>query len=90
MESATDRLNLIRTALLALQPTALTVKDESHLHANHAGAKSGGGHFAIDITSTVFQGKTPVQRHQMIYETLGDLMKHDIHAVSIVAKSPND
>lgn len=90
MEQPTDRLNLIRTSLLALRPTVLTIHDESHLHTDHAGAKSGGGHFAIDMVSQAFAGKTAVQRHQMIYEALGDLMNTEIHAIRITAKSPEE
>ena len=90
MEATKDRLTLIRRSLTqALQPIALTINDDSHLHVGHAGAK-GGGHFSIQITSAAFEGKTAVQRHQMIYNALGDLMKTEIHAISITAKTPNE
>jgi len=89
MEPTKDKLNLIRSSLIQLHPTILTIHDESHLHVGHNGAK-GGGHFSIQITSQAFEGKTPVQRHQMIYEALGDLIKTEIHAISITAKAPNE
>lgn len=89
MKAIRDRLNLIRNALSRhLNPNVLTVNDESHLHIGHA--NEGAGHFSIEIVSQAFEGKTPVQRHQMIYEALGDLMKTDIHAISIVARSPDE
>lgn len=89
MEQPKDRLNLIRSALLALNPTVLSIHDDSHLHKNHVGAK-GGGHFSIYIVSQNFENKTAVQRHQMIYDALGNLMNTEIHAVSITAKTPNE
>ncbi len=90
MEPTKDRLALIKDSLTrALHPVVLSINDESHLHVGHNGAK-GGGHFSIQITSLAFEGKTPVQRHQMIYEALGDLMKTEIHAISIYAKTPNE
>lgn len=87
MEHAKDRIELIKAALGSLQATVLTVEDQSARHAGHAGAQSGGGHFALTIVSDAFEGKTAVRRHQMIYEALGDLMKQDIHAISINAKT---
>jgi BolA protein len=90
MEHAKDRITMIKAALGSLQPTVLTVEDQSAHHAGHAGAQSGGGHFALTIVSDAFEGKAAVRRHQMIYEALGDLMKQDIHAISINAKTPNE
>lgn len=90
MHPPKDRIELIKTALQRLEPTVLAVEDQSAHHAGHAGAQSGGGHFALTIVSNVFEGKTAVKRHQMIYEALGDLMKQDIHAISIDAKTPNE
>ena len=90
MAQSTDRISLIKAALQSLQPTLLTLDDQSDFHANHMGAQSGGGHFTLTIVSNAFEGKSAVRRHQMIYEALGDLMKHDIHAISINAKTPNE
>ena len=82
------RIELICTALAALKPESLSVEDESHLHAGHAGAATGRGHYAVKIVSKRFEGKTLIQRHRMVYEALGTLMQTDIHAVSIQAKAP--
>lgn len=90
MEPTKDRLNLIRSALAALQPSSLTVHDESYLHEGHHGAKGGGGHFTVSIVSPQFAGKPAIKRHQMIYEALGNLMQTDIHAISIQAKAPEE
>ncbi len=67
-------------------PSELQIIDESHLHAGHAGAKSGKGHFAITIVSQAFRGQLPIKRHRMIYKALADLMDSHIHALSIQAK----
>lgn len=72
----------------ALQPSALAVDDESHLHAGHAGAKSGKGHFAVRIVSDSFDGQRLIARHRAVYGALGDYMTTDIHALSISAKTP--
>ncbi len=90
MHHPKDRIALIKAALQTLNPSLLTVDDQSAHHAGHAGAQSGGGHFALTIVSDAFEGKTAVRRHQIIYEALGDLMKQDIHAISINAKTPDE
>ncbi len=72
----------------ALAPTRIELHDDSQSHAGHAGASSGGGHFYATIVSDVFEGKTLVQRHQLVYQTLGEIMRTDIHALSIKAFTP--
>lgn len=79
-----DRIAMIQSRLReALDPTLLEVTDESHLHAGHAGARDGRGHFHIRIASARFQGLGAVARHRLIYDALGDLLTTDIHAVRI-------
>jgi BolA protein len=86
-----DRPDLIRQELEThFAPTELLVKDQSHLHAGHAGAKDGKGHFDVTIVSAAFAGKNRVQRHQMIYDALRDLLQTDIHALSIKAFTPSE
>jgi len=85
------RVEAIRAALsAALAPTALDVVDESHLHAGHAGARDGRGHFRVSIESARFAGLAPLARHRAVYAALGDLMTTDIHALSIDARPPAD
>lgn len=71
-------------------PLKLEVINESHLHANHKEAKKNpkAGHFRIIIVSDAFKNKSLIERHRMIYESLGDLMKTSIHALSIDAQNP--
>lgn len=86
-----ERVTLIETRLReALAPRKIAVRDDSHRHAGHEGAKSGGGHFYVTIVSARFEGKSPLQRHQMIYQALGDMMKKEIHALSIEALTPDE
>jgi BolA protein len=74
----------------AFDPASLEVIDQSHLHAGHAGAKSGGGHFDIIIVADKLEGMSQVARHRMIYDALGDMMPAQIHALSIKAYAPNE
>jgi BolA protein len=74
----------------ALSPDFLQVKDQSHLHAGHAGAQEGKGHFEVTIVSDRFEDLNRIARHRLVYESLGDLMQTDIHALSINAFSPSE
>jgi len=74
----------------ALQPLELEIIDESAKHAGHAGAASGGGHFIVSIVSPVFEDKTLIQRHRLVYDAVGDIMHSEIHALSINAKTPQE
>jgi len=74
----------------ALSPTELQVKDQSHLHAGHAGAREGKGHFEVTIVSEQFNGVKRIARHRMVYDALGDFMDSDIHALRINAFSPSE
>jgi BolA family transcriptional regulator, general stress-responsive regulator len=86
-----DRVEKIRGCLTtAFQPQHLEIIDDSHQHAGHAGARSGGGHFTVHLVSAAFAGKSLVQRHRMVYEALSALMSSDIHALSIHAKTPDE
>ncbi len=71
-------------------PATLIVKDQSHLHAGHEGAKSGGGHFHVTIVSESFRSKSPIERHRMVFAALASMMELDIHALRIQANSPDE
>ena len=72
----------------ALGATAVTVEDESALHAGHAGAASGGGHFRVTVVSPQFAGKSLVARHRMVYDALASEMQHAIHALALTTLTP--
>jgi len=77
--------------LQSLSPTRLDLEDESARHAGHAGAAPGGNtHWRLRIESPAFAGKPTLARHRMVYQALGDLMQHPIHALAISARSPGE
>lgn len=87
----TDRVAMIRQRLQqTLNPEAIEIEDDSHKHAGHAGARSGGGHFNVRVVSQQFEGKNLLERHRMVYAAMGDAMQNEIHALSIVAKTPEE
>ena len=86
-----DRVDLIRERLqAALSPETTDIRDDSALHAGHAGARSGGGHFQLTIVAEAFRGKSLLERHRMVYEALGSMMSTEIHALSISAYTPDE
>lgn len=85
-----NRIDQMRNLLAALQPVQMEIIDDSHKHAGHEGARSGGGHYTLHIVSTQFAGKPTLARHRMIYSALGEMMKHDIHALNIQAYTPEE
>jgi len=87
----TERVSLIRRSLeAAFAPEELAIIDDSGRHAGHAGARDGRGHFQVRILSRHFSGKRTVERHRMVYAALGSLMQTDIHALGLIALSPED
>ena len=78
----------IRVRLVALNPVALELQDDSAKHVGHAGAAGGGGHFQLRITSAAFEGKSRIARHRAVYALLADLIPTHIHALAIDAKTP--
>lgn len=77
----------LESALSSLNPVHLTIQDDSALHVGHAGNR-GGGHYTITIVSSVFEGRSLIQRHRLVYESVDSLMSGAIHALSITAKTP--
>ncbi len=78
------------TALLeaAFDTTDIQVRDDSALHAGHAGAASGAGHFHVRIRAHAFAGMPPLARHRAVYAAVDAMMGSDIHALSIDAAAP--
>lgn len=79
------RVASIRERLAALDPDELEVTDESHLHAGHAGARDGRGHFRVRIVSERFAGLPRIARHRLVYDAVGELMRTDVHALAVTA-----
>lgn len=73
-----------------IKPEVIELIDDSAAHAGHAGAKNGAGHYYLTIVADAFNDMSMVQRHQLIYQTLGDMMKNEIHALGINALTPSE
>ena len=81
----------IRARLAALQPVSVEVVDESEQHHGHSGWREGGGtHWRVAIVSPRFAGQSPVARHRMVYQAIGELMQNPIHALAITASTPEE
>jgi len=80
----------IEQRLAALSPESVALVDDSQKHAGHAGAQGGGGHYELIIVAHAFEGKSLLARHRMVYEALQDLLRRDIHALSIKAYTPRE
>jgi BolA protein len=81
----------IRERLASLQPQRIELLDESEAHRGHAGYREGGGtHWRLTIVAPAFSGQPAVARHRMVYQALGDLMQHPIHALAITARAPEE
>ena len=68
-----------------LAPTQLEVLDESAAHAGHAGANGTGfgTHFRVRIASPIFEGKSRVARHRVVYDSLQPFIDQGLHALAI-------
>lgn len=62
----------------------------SGLACDHLEVMGDGQHFEAVIVSAAFDGKTRVQRHQLVYAVLGDRMRQEIHALSMRTLTPGE
>jgi BolA protein len=72
-----------------LAPTSIEIFDDSARHAGHAGAREG-GHFRVTLVSAAFKGRPQLERHRLVYAAVAPLMGRGIHALNIVARSPEE
>tara|TARA_B100000700_G_scaffold218147_1_gene239966 strand:- start:243 stop:509 length:267 start_codon:yes stop_codon:yes gene_type:complete len=80
-------VDLLRKKLSA---ESVEVEDQSHLHTGHAGAAGGGGHYQVTVIASCFRGLNTLARHRLIYDAVDQLMKKEIHALSIQAFSEDE
>lgn len=91
MSAADTRMERMRSRFeAALKPVEMTLEDDSALHAGHAGAASGGGHYNLRIVSLQFEGLKLVTRHRLVYDSVHDMMHKEIHALAITALAPSE
>ncbi len=80
----------LRSALeQAFAPSTLEIIDDSAAHAGHAGARSG-GHFRVHLVAAAFRGHSPLERHRLVYAAVAPLLSGSIHALNIVARTPEE
>lgn len=80
----------MRERLHVLTPIEISIADESALHAGHAGAASGGGHYRMTLVSAAFTDQPRVMRHRLVYDALADLMQREIHALAMTLLAPDE
>lgn len=75
----------------AFQPTRLSIVDDSHKHAGHAGAHPDGeSHFSVEIVSPLFAGKSRVERQRLVYVVLAAELRHQVHALALRTLAPGE
>ena len=75
----------------AFAPQSLKVVDESHQHEGHAGHRPGGQtHYRVHIVSDAFKGKTRIERHRLINQSLAAELSGGVHALAIHASAPGE
>ena len=80
----------IRSALeRAFAPSSLEIVDDSAQHVGHPGAR-GGGHFCVTLVAEAFRGRSPLERHRLVYAAVAPLMSSAVHALNIVARTPEE
>jgi len=91
LTSVSERQDRIESRLRErFRPVHLEVVDESYLHAGHAGARSGAGHFRVVIVSECFEGVSRLERQRLVYAALSEEMGPEIHALSMAALAPGE
>ncbi len=86
-----DRRDRIEAKLRErLSASHVEVLDESHLHVGHAGAAAGGGHFRATIVSQRFDGLSRLAAQRLVYQTLSEEMKGEIHALALKTFTPSE
>ncbi len=90
MGASPDRRARIEASLRErLAAVHVEIVDESHLHAGHAGARAGGGHFRALVVSERFEGRSRVECQRIVYAALADEMSAEIHALSMRTMTPD-
>ena len=61
---------------------------ESGFNEAQVSVEGDGHHFEAVIIAEEFEGKSRIQRHQLVYGALGDKMKAEVHALSMKTQTP--
>ena len=69
-------------------PESVKSSIEAGLACEHVEVIGDGEHFQALVVSSAFEGKSRVQRHQLVYAALGERMRVEIHALSMRTLTP--
>jgi len=87
---STQVLEQLRGALeQAFAPTTLEIIDDSAAHAGHPGARAG-GHYRVTLVAEAFRGRSRLERHRLVHAAVAPLFQGSIHALNIVARTPEE
>ena len=82
---------MLRRLNSSLSPSRIELVDDSEQHRGHGGYNPAGeSHFSLTIESAAFTGKSRIERQRMVYTALGDLMHKRVHALTMVARAPDE
>jgi acid stress-induced BolA-like protein IbaG/YrbA len=73
-----------------MQPEDIKRMIERGLPGAQVAVSGDGHHFEAQVTAREFAGKSMIQRHQMVYRTLGGKMGNEIHALSLRTLAPGE
>ena len=80
----------LRSALeQAFAPTTLEIIDDSAAHAGHPGAGAG-GHYRVTLVAEAFRGRSRLERYRLVYAAVAPLFHGAVHALNIVARTPEE
>jgi acid stress-induced BolA-like protein IbaG/YrbA len=71
-------------------PESIQLNIAQGMATEHLSVVGDGTHFEAVIVSDAFAGKNRVQRHQLVYQTMGDRMREEIHALSMKTYTPQE
>jgi acid stress-induced BolA-like protein IbaG/YrbA len=71
-------------------PESIRINIAQNMTAEYLTVMGDGQHFEAVVVSDEFLGKSRVQRHQLVYQTLGDRMREEIHALSMKTYTPQE
>lgn len=71
-------------------PESIQLNIAQGMATEHLTVRGDGQHFEAVVVSDVFAGKNRVQRHQLVYQTLGNRMRDEIHALSMKTYTPQE
>lgn len=76
--------------IAAVTPESIRLNIAQGLATDYLSVVGDGTHFEAIVVSATFAGKSRVQRHQMVFQTLGERMREEIHALSMKTYTPQE